>query len=136
MEPWAADYIGIPYVSHGRDIATGVDCWGLVAHVMRKEYGFAIPDYDSLYSKEAAHDRVSEAAQVDPWTKVPFEDRVKGDGLWFTSLRGVAHVGVFVSRTHFLHCNIGVAASLGDIRESFWSLRMEGVYRWEGPSVG
>lgn len=37
-----ADLIGAPFKSHGRDIKTGVDCYGLVQAVFRRE-GIELP---------------------------------------------------------------------------------------------
>lgn len=135
VEPWADSYVGTPYKPNGRDVKTGVDCWGLVSHVMRVHYRLAIPNYDSLYVTPADHSVLAAATAADSWTLTPFEGRQKGDGLWFRSLRGIAHVGVMVSRNDFLHCNIGVAACLGRATDPFWRSRIEGVYRWEGPTL-
>lgn len=139
VEPWACDYVGMPYVANGRDVGhgpgQGVDCWGLVAHVMRQHYGHAIPDYDSIYETEAAHAAVAAEVAAASWTEVDFQDRAKGDGLWFRSLRGVAHVGVMVARNMFLHCNIGTEAALARATDPFWRSRLMGVYRWEGPTL-
>lgn len=44
-----ADLIGAPFKSHGRDIKTGVDCYGLVQAVFRRE-GIELPEFDADYN--------------------------------------------------------------------------------------
>ena len=41
---WLNDYVGLPYVSVGRD-NNGVDCYGLIKLVYSREYGLDLPDW-------------------------------------------------------------------------------------------
>lgn len=45
MMSWAAKYIGILFVEHGRT-REGCDCWGLLRLVYREEFGIELPGYD------------------------------------------------------------------------------------------
>ena len=38
------DLIGVPFVDGGRDAKSGLDCWGLVKEVFRRQ-GYEVPDY-------------------------------------------------------------------------------------------
>lgn len=43
------DYIHVPYVARGRDIETGLDCWGLVRHARTALFGSEpLPILDGL----------------------------------------------------------------------------------------
>jgi len=135
MQPppeWCAGYVGTPYVPKGLELESGVDCWGLVYVVLRREFGLAVPDYKDLYAQEAANTSVSDLVRGPSWVEVPLAERQPGDVLWFRSLRGVAHVGVVVSRDFFLHCNIGTAAVVARVDLPFWAARLLGVYRFAG----
>jgi cell wall-associated NlpC family hydrolase len=41
---WAADYVGIPFRSHGRD-RSGCDCYGLLALVLCEVFHLEVPSY-------------------------------------------------------------------------------------------
>lgn len=42
MYGWAKKYVGIPFVTSGRDMS-GCDCYGLVRMILVNEYGFDLP---------------------------------------------------------------------------------------------
>lgn len=55
MYDWVKKYVGIPFVSGGRDF-TGVDCYGLARLVLNNEYGYDLPlltgDYSDALDKK------------------------------------------------------------------------------------
>ena len=42
------DLIGVPFKNHGRDVKTGLDCYGLVMEVYRR-FGIRLPEFDADY---------------------------------------------------------------------------------------
>lgn len=45
---WANKYVGLKYVAGGRTASEGLDCWGLVHHVYKHEYGIQLPTYPGI----------------------------------------------------------------------------------------
>lgn len=48
MYSWVQDYIGIPFISGGRD-RTGLDCYGLIRLILIEQYGCTLPLLDGKY---------------------------------------------------------------------------------------
>lgn len=48
MYTWVQEYIGIPFVSGGRD-RRGLDCYGLIRLVLMEQYGCKLPLLDGKY---------------------------------------------------------------------------------------
>ena len=48
MYAWTQKYVGIPFLSGGRD-DRGVDCYGLVRLILNTEYGYNLPLLSNTY---------------------------------------------------------------------------------------
>lgn len=122
--PWWAEYIGIPFVDHGRARA-GLDCWGLVRLAYAEQRGILLPswgDYPSV-SDAALTERIINAAlpdfqEVDPmeWALVLFHSHVSG-----------YHVGLLTDPLHMLHVRLK-ASTVRERWAGFRSMRRVGFY--------
>ena len=129
MEPWVADYIGIPYLEHGRDRA-GCDCWGLVRLVLAEQFGRNLPDLGDEYGPVEA-DLTSRL--IDSTKPLVEADQVRawkpGDIAVVKVLGIPSHVGVVVGPWHMLHVQRGTAAHVARLDSAKYVHRLEGVYR-------
>ena len=136
-------YVGIPWANRGRDPAAGMDCWGLIWHVLRSELGVEIPSYSDEYDD-------SDVSPVDaialhkraPWLEVPHErshgvltisglsDVRVGDVVELLLAGSLWHVGLVVGPGQMLHSR----EKAGSVRENFlaggWNHRVRGFWRW------
>ena len=92
------DYLGIPFSNHGRDL-DGVDCWGLVTIIYRRELQIILPDYHERY-RDAEHIRgIARAFQDhtgDEFAEVSLLNAEPTDCV-VVEIRGLPiHVGVYV----------------------------------------
>jgi hypothetical protein len=129
MSPWTNDYIGIPYLSGGRDRA-GSDCWGLVRLVYREQYGIDLPSYGEI-DYDAAN--IAQTAGLiadhrDQWQDV--QDPCAGDVVLLRIEGYPAHVGVMIDATRMLHVHRdGLTSCIERLDGGSWRHRIEGYYR-------
>jgi len=134
---WCADYIGIPFRSHGRD-RSGCDCYGLVALVLKEQFGKEVPFYaddyvDALECAEIAALIRSEI--VSHWRQAGAGAAVApgaGDAIVLNIAGEPWHVGIVVAPGWFLHVRPGTASCLERYESLRWRRRIVGFYRYAG----
>jgi cell wall-associated NlpC family hydrolase len=135
---WVADYVGIPFRSRGRD-RFGCDCYGLVAMVLREQFGADVPSYAEEY--ETATDQEEIAALIDSerrggvatgagWRFVYAAQ--PGDLVLLTIAGRPWHVGILVAPNAMLHTRPGANAVLERLDAPKWKHRIVGYYRYAG----
>jgi len=127
--PELGDLIGRPFVHSGRDVDTGMDCWGLVMEVFRR-YGVAVPDFvvdsfafrviNQLAGKEVGK-RTWEEVYSPTDKDVPLVVLMRMHPVYIT------HAGVYVGNKRIIHTmkNSGVVVSKVATLQS----RIAGYYR-------
>lgn len=129
---WAEQYVGLPYRPLGRD-REGCDCWGLLALVLREQFGYELPDYSALRWQEGVNPRaVGEGAQeyASRFTPVALGQERAGDGV-LLRLRGhPLHVGVVVAPTWMLHTHEAANSCVENYTRPLWKHRVIGIYRY------
>ncbi|MCL1812219.1 MAG: C40 family peptidase [Treponema sp.] len=127
---WVAHYIGIPFVSGGRD-HTGCDCYGLVRLVLLKQFGYKLP----LLS--LAYNNACDTTEIEPLmqNQLPLlcGNRIQqpepGAVIVVRYAGRTAHVGIFTDDEFILHTLNRIGAHC--ISRQHRSVRgaMEGIYR-------
>ena len=99
----AVEYVGVPYVIHGRDLS-GWDCWGCVSVLRDRLFGKPTPSWVDAYNAvdfqqpDKIADIISE--RMEGWR--PVEER-PGAVLLFRTLGAACHVGLYLERGQFIH---------------------------------
>ena len=113
------DLIGVPFKNHGRDVKTGLDCYGLVMEVYRR-CGIDLPEFDAEYDDVEKISGIidGERAKENIWKKcdkanlpVPCILAIR-----FGVPKGVVnHTGCYIGDGKFIHIreNIGVRRPAG-----------------------
>jgi cell wall-associated NlpC family hydrolase len=131
------DLIGVPFRKRGRDVAEGVDCFGLLMEAHRR-LGKPIPDFASpefLHEIEAALQE-NKRTWTCHWAKtgrdhVPLTVCTPGRSLLIAIKGQAIHVGFIHKPGWFIHCwedTTGVTVE----RISLWKQRILGVYEFNG----
>lgn len=127
---WVEAYIGIPFVSGGRDIGTGLDCYGLFRLVMNNHYGKNLPALDVGY-KDACNP--AETNKIYAKNKPLIAGRriaqpVPGCGVVLKYSGLPTHVGVYVGGGYILHTTAQTGAVLEAVGSPHIRCRIEGFY--------
>lgn len=109
--------IGTPYRYGGSDPATGLDCSGLVRHVMGKVTGTRLPADTQTLSRSGT---AVEAGALRP-----------GDLVFFNTLRrAYSHVGIYLGGQRFVHApSTGGSVEIVNMTQRYWRERYDGARR-------
>lgn len=127
---WTNDYKNIPFKDRGRD-ENGVDCWGLVALILKNECGIEVPSYIDDYDNTEERDKLAgliaeERAKL--WESV---DKPQPFDVIVLEMRGVPmHVGIVIGDRLMIHCSKGVGVSVEDYTGMKWRYNVLGFERW------
>ena len=125
---WAARYVGLPFLDHGRDWS-GVDCWGLIVLVMREERDIALPSYGetSAFDLAAVAGLIAGESALEPWSPAvraePFDVAV------MHRRRDPVHVGIMVTENQILHIEQRTAAVMVPIDHASIRFRYPRFFR-------
>jgi cell wall-associated NlpC family hydrolase len=127
---WAKEYVGIPFVSGGRD-RNGADCYGLARLVRMEQFGDRLPLLSGDYSDA---DNVAETealmrSQRPLLAGHPVEVPEAGD-VCVLKFRGLpVHLGICAGGGWLLHTLKGTGSVLQRISDPQLAGRVEGWYR-------
>lgn len=131
---WSAGYLGLPFASLGRDRG-GLDCYGLVRHVLAEERGIALPSYTEAYASVGERAEIaaalSGAAAQGPWRPVAPGQEQPFDVALFSVFGQPLHVGIVVQPGLMLHVSDGHDSRIEDYRGQTWASRLIAIYRHE-----
>ncbi len=99
------DLVGVPFVNGGRDIALGLDCWGLVIEVF-KRYGIDLPDFMvDAFAYTAIDTLIREATLSQSWEEVfqPCDEDVPLVVLMSIHPILTTHAGVYIGHNKIIH---------------------------------
>ncbi len=133
MKHWANKYIGVSWVSGGKDMA-GFDCWGLVRYCQSEHYGNYLPEVDiESIDKLALITSFKEAQKSEDWLLIE-NDYQDGDCVLLSSNSDPVHIGIIIETNNnfgVLHSQQGcgvIYTKMSDLEISGW--RTKRVYRW------
>lgn len=100
-----ADYIGVPFKSHGRSIEEGFDCYGFAIDFCREILHKNLPDYDNY---ECADDKGFNGSYLSVMKELNVkksDEKKYGDLILFYTNGKATHIGVSLENNLFIHCD-------------------------------
>ncbi len=127
------DLIGIPYANRGRDVAHGLDCYGLVKEVY-KRYGYDIPEYSADYNDmERINELITGNTKGYPWKKINEPKVPCLVAIRFGSPDGmVNHTGVYIGDDRFIHTRARIGVNIDRLSSPAWRRVIVGFYEYVG----
>ena len=126
----ARTLLGTPFLHQGRQPGVGIDCGGLIVHLL----AFAGIDYDITgYSRVPAGDRLKRHCDAVLESKSKYELE-PADVLLFSIKRDPQHIGLYTGRT-IVHAWYSAGPSAGVVEHrltDLWTKRLVAAYRIPG----
>lgn len=109
------EWLGTRYRLGGSS-KTGIDCSALMQILFTSLYGLTIPR--------------TAREQYDFARKISRTELKEGDLVFFNTIGGVSHVGMYLQNNKFIHASTG-GVTISDLYEEYWMRRFIGVGRVE-----
>lgn len=123
-------YLGVPYLTRGRNKGTGLDCYGLIM-LIYSELGIKLFDIDEDYSVGWAKEGKNFFAEnyYREWEKVSTPRMF--DIVAFKTSSGVTnHAGVCLGGERFIHCARRIGVVVSKWTDEQWAGCLEGFYKF------
>lgn len=126
-------FVGIPYVPHGRDYA-GADCWGILYLYYRDVLQKPVPSYSAEMQEREFHRRdigplISDEKALH-WRQVDVPEI--GDCVLMRTGRHPTHVGVYLGEGRMLHSEGPHPSAIERLDDLRIRNRIIGYYRFNG----
>lgn len=126
---WSNNYIGIPFKYKGRTKEDGLDCWGLARLIYKNEYNISLPSFSADY-EDSDYERIEDliAQYKEGWEAV--SEPEEGNIVVLRIMGAESHIGVAVSKTHFIHAREGSESAIEAFDSPSWKKRIVGYFKY------
>lgn len=141
---WADTYIGLPYRFGARG-PNEFDCWGIVRHVLLRQFGVDLPDHcedtpESNADRQSMSGALLASAEQPEWRRIAGRERAAaplifaeeerpGDVVLIRRHLFPCHVGVIVCRGRMLHTENELNAMCVPIKSGREATAVYAIYR-------
>ena len=123
------EVLGVPYSHKGRDIKTGLDCYGILIWFYNR-LGYKLDDYDypANWAKQGKNLFIKNYHLN--FTQISPNEANIGDAVLFTMKKDIAnHIGVLVGKETFLHAQKHTGAVISKLTQQPCCRKIEAFYR-------
>lgn len=132
-----SDLIGVSFKNHGRDVKTGLDCYGLVMEVFKRN-GIELPEFDAEFDDIKKISAIIHDEQVKPiWRRIDNDHEDIPVPCLMAIRFGVPkpyvnHTGVYIGNGKFIHIRENIGVCIDRVINPAWKKVIEGYYTYEG----
>lgn len=126
---WWNKYVGVQFLAKGRELATGVDCWGLARKVYEQEFGINLPSFSDEYDAGRPMMIAEAIAKYKEGWKLADIPK-SGDMVLFRVEGAESHVGVVTRPGFFLHVRENQTATVERLDSAIWKNRVVGIFQY------
>ena len=134
-----SDLIGVSFRNRGRDVKTGLDCYGLVMEIYRR-HGIEIPEYTADFDdvKKVSALITEKTAIKTNWRRVEGELPVPCLlAIRFGVPKGIVnHTGCYIGNGRFIHIRSNIGVCVESMNSPAWAHVIEGCYEYVGDANG
>ncbi len=110
------DWYGTPY-RYGGTTKSGIDCSAFVRAIYMTIFGILLP--------RTAKEQYNVSRQIDR------TELKEGDLVFFNTLGGVSHVGIYLQNNKFVHAATSAGVMISDLDDNYWAKRFIGGSRYD-----
>ncbi|WP_196595461.1 glycoside hydrolase [Pectinatus frisingensis] len=128
------DLIGAPFKNNGRDIKTGVDCYGLAMEVYSR-FGIKLPEFFADYNdsdkiSNIIHGQMDSSVwrEVKPPYPVPSLLAIR----FGVPSPIINHTGVYIGNSRFIHIREKTGVCIENIHSIAWRHVIAGFFIYKG----
>lgn len=119
----------VMYKAGGRDIKTGVDCYGWVKHRYQEEHGIDIVDFDYVDPNDRENEKYFVESMNSPrWKEVKAQ---KGAVVALRVNGYISHCGFMESDKEFTHIMESSGVARAKVSNPKWRSRVVGYYKYD-----
>lgn len=130
-------YIGLPFVSGGRDFS-GVDCYGIIVLVYKEEKDIDLWDTSGYDIEDYSKDNLMLSNYHKNWHPIEEEELKELDVLLFTTDLDLpeipTHAALYIGENKILHCTSTTPVYISKFKRGPLERFYHSAYRYKGKS--
>jgi len=132
MNKWWLDYVGLPFLSCGRD-RQGCDCYGLLRLIYQDQLGVNLPDlleYDNTQQRHRMNDLMKDKPLIIGFEQMEISAVEPLDVLVIRQVGFDCHLGIVIGNRKMIHSEAGKEAVIEEFTRPHIAPRVKEAWHY------